>query len=78
MVRQWLARGPPTHEEGAAGVGAAWEDAAKGGGVTGRLSKFLLSGNTVGAVVWGGELGVVGANVADSGGSSCGVPVTSD
>ena len=37
---------------------------------------YFLRSNTGGAVVQGEDLGVVGANDAETGGSSCGVPAT--
>ena len=59
-------------------MGAAWEDAKEGGGRAVHHNEFLFCVNTDGAFVWGGEVGVVGANGAEARGSSCGVPKTVD
>ena len=59
-------------------MGAAQEDATEGGSGIVCLGNVLLRGNTRGAVVWGGDLGVVGANGAKDRRSSCGVPETGD
>ena len=40
----------------------------------GHIVKVLLCGNTSGAVVWGGYVGVVDANVTVVRGSTCGFP----
>ena len=45
----------------------------EGGGVTDYLRKVLSRGDTVGVVVWVGDLGVFSANIAEARGSSCGV-----
>ena len=45
---------------------------------TGRLGEVLSCGNTGGAVFWGGDLGVVGANGTEAGRTSCGVLATGD
>ena len=50
----------------------------EGGCGTGRLGKVLLRGNTGGAVVWGREVGVVGANGTDARESSYGVTETGE
>ena len=73
-----MAIGPLEHQECAAGMGASHEDATEGGGGTVRLGEVLSRGDTDGVVVWGGDLGVVGANGAEARGSSCGVPETGD
>ena len=57
---------------------AAQEDATEGGGGAGHLGGFLLRVNTGSAVVWGGDVGVVGANGAETRGSSCGVTETGE
>ena len=57
-------------------MGPYWEDSTEGGGRSGRLGKVLSPGDTCSVVVWGGELGVVGANGSDTRGSSCGVTET--
>ena len=57
-------------------MGATQEDNTEGGGGTGSLGKVLSRGNICSAVVWGGDLGVVGANGAEAEGGSCGVPAT--
>ena len=54
------------------------KDATEGGGRAVRLVEVLSHGDTGGVLVWGGELGVVGTNGAEAGGSSCAVPVTGD
>ena len=54
-------------------MGPSWEDATEGEGRTARLGKVLSHRDTDSVVVWGGELGVVGANDSDTRGSSCGV-----
>ena len=59
-------------------MGAVWEDAMEGGCGTGRLGKVLLRGNTGSAVVWGREVGVVGANGTDARESSYGVTETGE
>ena len=40
--------------------------------------RILSRGDTGGAVVWGVDVGVVGANGAEYRGSSCGVPETGE
>ena len=55
---------------------ASREDAMEGGGGTGPLRYFLPRSDTCVVVVWGGYLGVVGANGAEARGSSPGVPDT--
>ena len=62
--------------EGAAGLGNYWEDYTEGGGGAGRIREVILNSDIGSVVVWGGDLGVVDANGADSGGSLCGVPET--
>ena len=69
---------PPEHQEGTEGVVPSQEDATEGGVGTGRLRKVLLRGDTGVVVVLGGDLGIVGANVAEARGNSCGVPETGD
>ena len=48
----------------------SWEDVTEVGGGSSRLGKVLLRGDTCIVVVWGRDLGVVGANGAESGGIS--------
>ena len=69
---------PPKHHEDAAGVGAAWEDDVEGGGGDGHIRKVLSRGNKGGAVVWGGDVGLVGGNGEEAIRYSCGVPETGD
>ena len=57
-------------------MGGAWEDIAEGGGGAIHLGEVLLRINTSGDVVWRIDVGVVGANGAEAGGSSCGIPET--
>ena len=59
-------------------MGQSWEDATERGEITGHLGEFLLCGDTCSVVVWGGDLGVVGANDSETKGISCGVPETGD
>ena len=59
-------------------MGAAREDYTEGGGIVVHTGKVLLCSNTGGAVVWGRDMGVVGATGAEARGSSCGVPETGD
>ena len=73
-----LCSGTTKHPEGAAGVGATWEDYREGGGGAGRLCKVLSSGNTGGAFFWGGDVGVVGANGAEIRRSACGFTETGE
>ena len=50
----------------------------EGGDGTGRLGTVLSRSDTGGVVVWGVDLGFVGANGAEGRGISCGVPETGD
>ena len=69
-----MATGPTKHQEGAAGVGAAREDATEGGGETGHLKEVLFRSNTGGAVSWVIEVGGVGSNGTDARGNSSEAP----
>ena len=54
------------------------EDTVEGGGGSGHLRKVLSSRSTGGAVVWGGDVGVFGANESEARGNFCGVSETGD
>ena len=54
------------------------EDTVEGGGASGHLREVISYGNTGGAVVWVGYVGVFGANGAEAIGNSCGVFETGD
>ena len=56
----------------------AQEDTVEGGDGSGHLRKVLSRGNTGGAVVWGRDVGVFGANGAEARGNSCGFSETGD
>ena len=53
-------------------VGEYREDTTGGGGRKGCLKEVLLRGDAVVVVVWGIDLGVVGANGVEARGRSCG------
>ena len=55
-------------------MGAAWEVSTEVGGGDVRLGKVLLRVSSGGAVVWGGEMGDIGANGTEVRGSACGFP----
>ena len=59
-------------------MGPSQEDALEGGGGTGHLGEVLYRGDTGSVVVWGEDLGVVGANGTEFTGGSCGVHDTGD
>ena len=59
-------------------LGVAQEHSTEGGGRAGNIGKFLLHGNIAGAVVWGRDMGSVGANGSEARRISCGFPDTSD
>ena len=50
----------------------------EGGSGSGHPRKVLLRGNTGGAVVWGGDVGVFGANGSEAIGNLCEVSETGD
>ena len=56
----------------------AQEDTVEGGGGSVHIRKVLSRGNTGGAFVWVGDVGVFGANGAEAIGNSCGVSETGD
>ena len=59
-------------------MGTYREDSTEGGVRAGCLGKVLLRGDTGSVVIWGGDLGVVGANGAEAGGSSFWFPETGE
>ena len=50
-------------------MGAAWEVATEGGGVSICVGKVLSCGTSVGAVVWRRVVGAIGANGVEVRGS---------
>ena len=59
-------------------MGTSQEDDTEGGVRLRRIGEVLLHSNICGVVVWGGDLVVVGSNVSEAGGISCGGPKTCD
>ena len=73
-VRQILASSPAQHQEGKAGVGAAWGVNPKGGGGAISIRKVLLCGSSGGTLVWIGDMGAYGDNDTAVRGSVCEFP----
>ena len=62
---------PAQHQEGKAGVGAAWEATSEGRGGNDSLGKKLTRGSAGGTIVCSGDMGYHGENVSVVIGSTC-------
>ena len=77
-VRQKLSGGPLECQEGAPSMDPARENTKESGGGPTIVINVLSVSGAGGIDFWGGNLGVVGGNVLEAGGSAHGITKTDD
>ena len=69
-----MSGGPPEFREGTASMESAGETDNEGVGGTASARNVLLGGGPVSITIWGRDLGLVGGNVLEAGGSARALP----